>query len=574
MAPKGTVAVRFVGDTRNLERDMDGLSGKFRSFGGLAKVGLGAAVAGIGGLAVALGGAVKEAAEAAKIGRLTDAVIKSTGGAANVSADQVANYAEKLSNLTGVDDEAIQGGQNLLLTFTKVRNEVGAGNDIFDQATKAALDMSVALGTDMASASLQMGKALNDPIKGMTALSRAGVSFTQQQKDQVKAMVEAGDVLGAQKLILGEMTTQFGGAAAAAADPMQKLGTIVGNLQEKVGTALLPIIEKAATWLGENLPGALATAETWFGKAQDAVDRLWPAVQTAFATIRSVIETVVRFVGGVLDRFKSDHDDASTKVGEASGKIRKILEGLRDTFESLFGAISAIVTFAVAVVTEAWDRFGKGLVDNFQRYAGFLTDAVSGLFTMLSGIFDLIKAVLTGKWGAAWDAIKRIFSGAWEVIVGVLRMQIEVVRATIETVMGAVSGVWSAAWNGIKTFVADIWEGIKNVVRSAVEWVLDKVDTMLGPIDEVLGKINRLTGSNFQDDIADIVAERDAGPSRSSGSPSRAKSAGKNAGRGGDTYVTVNVPNFFGDKRELLVAVTQALVDAARSNGNALGGLA
>lgn len=84
---------------------------------------------------------------------------------------------------SGTDDELIQSGANLLLTFTNIRNEVGKSNKIFDQATQAALDVSVAFGKDMTSSSILVGKALNDPTKGVSSLTRVGVSFTAAQKD-------------------------------------------------------------------------------------------------------------------------------------------------------------------------------------------------------------------------------------------------------------------------------------------------------------------------------------------------------------------------------------------------------
>jgi hypothetical protein len=217
--------------------------GAGKRFGGGMVAGIGGALA-AGALVGFFKGAFDEAREAAKVTKLTEAVIKSTGGAARVTASDVDRLATRLSNLSGVDDELIASAENVLLTFTGIRNEVGKGNDIFNQGTEAALNMSAALGTDLQSSTIQVGKALNDPIKGVTALQRVGVSFTKSQKDQIKALVDTGRTMDAQKIILAELTKEFGGAAAAAASPADKARVAWGNFQEMVGTKLLPVLAK------------------------------------------------------------------------------------------------------------------------------------------------------------------------------------------------------------------------------------------------------------------------------------------------------------------------------------------
>jgi hypothetical protein len=236
------------------------------------------------------GGAVAEAEDAARVGRLTEAVIRSTGGAAGVTADQVEELAGNLSEMAGVDDELVQAGANVLLTFTRVRNEVGKGNDVFDRAAAAAVDMSAALGTDLQGSVIQLGKALNDPVQGLTALRRVGISFTEQQKEQIAAMQESGDLLGAQKIILGEVNREFGGAGAAGATATAKLDVAIRNLQESIGTALLPAVEAAAGGLGgmlgvfSSLPGPIQTtavALAGLGAATIAVGLLAPKLEAA-----------------------------------------------------------------------------------------------------------------------------------------------------------------------------------------------------------------------------------------------------------------------------------------------------
>jgi hypothetical protein len=215
-------------------------------------------------------GFINDARESAKVGRVSAQVVKSTGGAAKITADQMGDLATAISNKTGADDEAIQSGENLLATFTNVRNETGKGNKVFDRATQAAVDMASAMNNGVVdanglkAANIQLGKALNDPIKGVTALSKVGVSFTAEQKKQIKTLVDSGNTLKAQKIILNEVGKEFGGAAQAATDPLTKLHTIVGNVSENDRGVFLPYVDKAATWLGNHLPGAVDTAGKFF----------------------------------------------------------------------------------------------------------------------------------------------------------------------------------------------------------------------------------------------------------------------------------------------------------------------
>jgi hypothetical protein len=229
--------------------------------------------------------AVREAEEARKIAAQTAAVIKSTGGVAKVSAKDVDALSNAISKKTGVDDESIATLENLLLTFTNVRNEVGETNDIFSQATKIAVDMGAAFGKDAASQAILLGKALNDPTKGLTALTRVGVTFTAQQKENIKAFQASGDLLGAQKIILAELATEFGGSAEAQATASDKLGVVIGNLKEDLGAKLLPIIDAVATGLSVALPKALDLAESAVGAAADLFSPLIEGAENVFRFI-------------------------------------------------------------------------------------------------------------------------------------------------------------------------------------------------------------------------------------------------------------------------------------------------
>lgn len=196
---------------------------------------LGGIVAGtlsVGALTKLLSDSSKAADEAARVQAQLGAVLQSTGGAAGVTANDVNSLATEISRLTGYEDEALVRAQSLLLTFTRV------GKDVFPDATRAAVDMSAALGQDLQSSVTMLGRALHDPIQGVTALRRVGVVLTEQQREQIRQAMEQNNLYAAQRIILDELATEFGGTAQAMEEASlgtNRLKVEFGNLQEAVG---------------------------------------------------------------------------------------------------------------------------------------------------------------------------------------------------------------------------------------------------------------------------------------------------------------------------------------------------
>jgi len=236
MAKDAILNIIFGANTKELDKALDGATkrlrdtaGKMNDLGKSLSIGLTAPIAAFGAIAT------KNAVDSAKAIAQVEAAVQSTGGAAGRSVAQLEEMAAGLQRISLYDDDQILKEVTAnLLTFTKVTGTQ------FDKAQVAILNLSTRLGTDLTSASVQVGKALNDPIKGVTALGRAGVQFTAQQKEQIAALVESGDVAGAQTIILQELETQFGGAAEAAAnvDPYTQLANEVGNLSEDFGAII------------------------------------------------------------------------------------------------------------------------------------------------------------------------------------------------------------------------------------------------------------------------------------------------------------------------------------------------
>lgn len=391
MASKRKLEVVITGDSTGFSRSL-GRSAKdadtwgkkvertFKRVGKAAAVGgLAVAAAGVTGFVAIMRTGWQELSEGQKVVAQTNAVIKSTGGVANVSAKAVSDYATALMLKTGIDDEAIASSQNLLLSFTNIRNEAGKGNDIFNQATKATLDLSVAFKKDLPSASIMVGKALNDPIAGITALSKAGVQFTKQQKEQVKALVESGDTLGAQKLILKELNREVGGSSEAFGKTLPGQLRIAreawNNVTGAITAKFLPVLTAVATYLLTKAVPALEDFSDWIGKKIP-----WGKVKSG--------------AQGVLDTLK----DIKTAFTDA-----------KDAGAGLGGAIGAAIGTGLESIN--WDVVGQGM-----------TTALAGTGALATGISNGIKQAISSINGADLlsglvkilaEAINALFSPSW-----------------------------------------------------------------------------------------------------------------------------------------------------------------
>ena len=288
----------------------------------------------LGGIAVGAGLklAIGEFEEAQTSAAQTAAVIKSTGNAAEVTAAQQNAMADSLSKIAAVDDDVVNSGANVLRTFTAVKGEA------FEPALAAALDLSAAMGTDLQSSVVLLGKALNDPAAGLSKLTRAGVTFTEGQKEQIRTLQESGDTLGAQKVILAEVEKEFGGSAAANATSTAKMKVAFGEAAESLGGALVPGLQTAAK------------AATVAGEAFDVL----PGPIKGMAVAGAALALVGPKIAGGWDK-------AGTALGGLRTKSKQIEDGTASLTTKLQGAAvgTAALTGAVLSGVEAWQQWGQ-----------------------------------------------------------------------------------------------------------------------------------------------------------------------------------------------------------------------
>jgi hypothetical protein len=318
-----------------------------------AALALGAAIGG----ALALRQFITETIDAEREQAQLAATLRSTGAAAGQSIESLNDHAMALSRLTAFEDGAINGAQALLLTFTQIRG------DTFPKATEAVLNMATAMNTDLKSAALQVGKALNDPVAGVSALARAGIQFTESQKQAIKSLVDSGRMTEAQTLVLKELETQFGGSAKAA--------------RETLGGALL------------GLRGAWVSLFTVAGPASDALRLGIEDLTSAISDPR--FDAFVKTIGALLF---GAFGLAARGVTVMIGGIGQLVDGFIWLDDKVYKTANLIIGAFVAAyedVKTVWSNFGDIIG---AAVIGGVNAAIRGINALVQGAADGIDKVI------------------------------------------------------------------------------------------------------------------------------------------------------------------------------------
>jgi phage-related protein len=520
------VLVRFIGDSSKLKNEVAKIDSTGGRIKGWAK-GVGGAVAGafaVGAVAAFGKASVDAALESEVATNRLENVFKSMGDTTGKAAKEAEKFAGALSRKTGIDDEAIMSSQALLATFGKVSSETGRQAGIFDRATAAAADLSKAGFGDMDSTAKQLGKALQDPVKGISALGRAGVTFTAAQKKQIKAMVEAGDTLGAQKIVLGEVEHQVKGTAEATATSADKMNVAWGETQESVGKALLPVLEKLApvldkiatfiqkniTWL---LPLAIALgvlavamklaalANTLFGTSMLAALGPILIVIAAIAALIAIGYLIVRNWDSIKKAAAAVWSFMQKVWDKILGAMQGVFNWIRKNWPTLLAILTGPIGIAVLLIVKNWDRIKAVIV---------------GVFNWIRHNWPLLLAILTGPIGVAvllivknWDKIKAAVSAAFDFIKRVWSRIAAILRAPFDAASSVISGIIHHIKDMIGSafdFIAGVVGRVKTTISSifdAARGVGEQIANMIkGPINVMIRGFNKIP---FAPDIPELA---------------------------------------------------------------------
>jgi phage-related protein len=502
---------------------------------------------GAAGVGLSLKTLIDTGGEAEQTTAQMNAVLKSTKGIAGMSAKQLNSLALAQQGVTTYGEDTTKQAENMLLTFTNIRSNV------FPQTLQATEDMATAMKMDASSAAKTLGKALNDPATGLSKLTKQGVTFTASQKKQIQAMQKAGNVAGAQSIMIQEIEREFGGSAKAAGQTVTGQMAIIKNTlhstMEQIGLMILPairallpqvtgLLKQAAANLAAHQEDIKRGLAQFAAGATTIFTKVIPAISAAVSKIVPVISGAVKGVSPILKdvfNFVISHKDlvigAIAGIGAASGAMKvgkifteftrgmkaigptttlvgklgfaltdlktspTILKGLANGFKDIFGLDPKLllITAAIAAIAAA----AYLIIKNWGPISSFFKK----LWGDVTGAFNSAKAKIGNFFSGIGTGFSQFLTGIKSLLGKIKSFFTAAFSPIVKSVMGPFNqlktGI-SNILNGLKNIFQGAWTVIKNIVLAPVLVICDIISGNFGKIPSDMAKIWKNVGNGIK----------------------------------------------------------------------------
>jgi len=465
------------------------------------------------------------------------AILKATGHAARFTADEIKKMAAERQSVTTFGDEDIINAQAIIASFKNIKGEV------FKEVTAITLDLSSAMGQDLKSSAVQLGKALNDPIAGVSALSEVGVTFSEQQRQQIKQFMQANQIMAAQRVILDELRSEFGGVAEAMAKTgsgaLKQFKNRLGDLGEVAGKIFEPFVVAAVRSFDSVLPHVEAFANqsrnfvtTNFGEIKSVITGTFEGIGKSISGSFGGMAQEIKGSGiagaiGQMAILTNEFAQGIARTRQGFIVLNDIVQGLRASLavlpEASVNFVGTIVTAlsklhnirlsivealgldefaakhrATAKEFDAWIRSLQNYADSFENTRNKAKESIAGSVDEFSRMNDVVRELeddqkrivnQMNKWPELWRKTQSE-TNKQSAIVDSLRAKYRSLVDTLSPLRGSLSRIFQPFADAAKQAreqakktgdaIREAYQKAADGVRTAAQALRDAQDRLSG----------------------------------------------------------------------------------------------
>jgi len=461
-----------------------GFAGKF---GGALK-----SIAGPLAAAISVGAAIKAGKELIRVGEAagtSNARIAQINESMGLFGDEADTVNKRLIDLartqalaTGADVNSIKQTQAKLLTFKDLAASADTVGGAFDRATAAAIDLEAAGFGSAENQAVALGKALNDPTKGLTALGRSGITFTEVEKEKIAALQESGDLLGAQEILLAAIESQVKGTAAATANTTDRLSQGWLAIKEELAGPVSAAFDKVGGYIVDKIIPAVID---FIQKLKEGGSPLEGFTEKVFPLVKSFMElfTAASPIGILIKSLLPIITDLAQELGPVLKTIIDALVPVLKDLGAIIGETLTTVFTALAPVILDVVKAVAPLIVNILGLIGPLIQALVPVIQTIIGLFTFLAPIFINIAGIIAKTIIPIVGFLIQVFTGLIT-NITNIGDTFKAVFNGVASFFK----GIVNTLIGLVQGLVNFWIKAINGIINGINLVAGPIGSIIGK--------------------------------------------------------------------------------------
>lgn len=464
--------VVFKSDPKGLTDAQNSLDGFGKTLGGIG-VAAGVAFAAASAAAVAFGASsLKAAAEAESIGRVMENAAKNAGTFGDAEGIKNATkaldeHSTKIAELTGIDDELFNKMKSGWLATPSL---AALGTDGINNLAQVTADVAAGSGKDIETIGLAFQKMAGDSETALSKLNRAGIVLTDGQKATYQSLVDTGKEAEAQAYLIDTLGEKYKGAAQAAANPFERLKVIFENLQETVGAALMPAIEKLVPVVqnfiakltgNPQFEAFLVTLTTAFITLLDAViPLLEPITNIVLALMPALMNIITALVPVIL----------------------LLVQAFLPLIEGVLPILTELINMLLPIFTQL-------ITDLIVPLIPIILMLVQAFMPLIEAVLPIIMELLQALMPILL-VVAKIFSAVLTVAIGLFAGALQRLAPAVKVVADGIAGVFS--WlasniSGILNWIIGAFEGFINFLADGVNKFVDPLNALLDGVRAVTG---------------------------------------------------------------------------------------
>jgi hypothetical protein len=436
-------------------------------------------------------------------------------GLFGAQSDAVAKRLEDLSTkqqlANGIDDDTIKLTMSKLMTFKELAKTADVAGGAFDRATQASIDMAAAGFGSAETNAVQLGKALQDPIKGITALSRSGITFTDQEKARIATLVHSNKIGEAQALVLKAIETQVGGTAAATVTGTARMKQGWENLKETIGLALMPAFDKFAGFMADTVfpmltKGAegLKTVFSKLGEGQTGIQSLldgmtskvtaWIQGGGISSMVMGFIQLREKIVTAIANALPAALNAIISALAQMLPQLVQTLVAMipqmLQTAQALFTSIqTAFATVVPKLITSLAEMLPKIVTQITGMLPGLITSAINLFMGLVQGLLVALPKVLVALLDALPKIVQTLVSALPLIVNGAVQLFTGLINGLVKVLPQLINMLVTVVLPKLITTIVAL---IPILINAAVQLFLALVQGLTKALPVIIGAVVKL----------------------------------------------------------------------------------